>query len=268
MPELPEIETIKRSLQANLGAKIKKTDVFREDIIRQKDYELLLLAEKTIKKIDRRGKYLAIVMESGFNIILHLGMSGRFYMLKEGSAVTDKHVHLIIYLDNGKKLIFQDTRRFGGVWFVDNLQKVLCNLGIEPLAKEFTKEYLAEITQNRKIAIKGLILNQKLVCGIGNIYADEALFEARIRPQKPAGSLSADEIADLHVAIKKVLKKGIKKRGTTFRDYRDGLNQAGEFQHHLRVYGKNDQDCPICGAKIKKVRITGRSSHFCANCQK
>jgi len=268
MPELPEVETISRSLQSNLDARITDIDIKRPDIVRQKDYEFQEVYNEMIGSIIRRGKFLAIIIGNGLNIIFHMGMSGRLYMLKENSAIMEHHVHIVIHLNNYIKLLFQDTRRFGGVWFINNLDQFFCTLGKEPLSNEFTTDYLLKITRNRKIAIKSLILNQKLICGIGNIYADEALFEAGIRPERPAKNLSINEIKSLCRAIKSVLTKSIEERGTTFRDYRDGYNQSGNFQNYLKVYGKNNQMCPRCGEAIKKIKIGGRSSHFCENCQK
>jgi formamidopyrimidine-DNA glycosylase len=268
MPELPEVETIRSSLQVNLGARVKAVEVIRPDIIRQRDYEARDLCGASIVDIARRGKFIIIALDNGLFLVAHMGMTGRFYMVDGDCQVVERHVHFILTLDNGRRLLYQDARRFGGIWFCRSTGELFCHMGREPLSRQFTAAYLEDITRRRKVAIKSLLLNQTLISGIGNIYADEALFEAGIRPQRAAGSLTQGEIKSLHRAIKKVLKKGIAARGTTFRDYRDGYNQSGSFQHLLKVYGKTGEACPICGQTIKKEIIGGRSSHFCEHCQK
>ncbi len=269
MPELPEVETIKRSLAVNEGARISKIEILRPDIIRIKDFGVEAVQGLTINSIRRRGKYLIITMAgSEYHLLIHLGMSGRFYMLEGMPEADEKHVHLIVHLDNDKKMIFQDPRRFGGIWLVRDLDAVIGKLGKEPLNRDFSAAYLKSIIKNRRIAIKTLILNQALISGIGNIYADEALFLARIRPDRAAGSLSDEEAVRLSRAIKKVLRQGIEQRGTTFRDYRDGNNDPGGFQDHLQVYGRQGEQCLGCGSIIVRERIGGRSSHYCQSCQK
>lgn len=269
MPELPEVETIKRSLAVNEGVLIVDTQVVRPDIIKSKEFEAEAVHGMTIKKISRRGKYLVISLAgSDHHILIHLGMSGRFYVLEDREEATEKHIHFLIYLDNGRKMIFQDPRRFGGIWFLQNPEDILSRLGKEPLERDFSAAYLQSVAKDRRIAIKSLILDQKIVAGIGNIYADEALFLARIKPDRSAGSLSQEEIMRLSRAIKQVLRQGIEKRGTTFRDYRDGNNARGEFQAHLKAYGREGEACLICGSLIQRERIGGRSSHYCRSCQK
>lgn len=268
MPELPEVETIKRSISENIGARIKQLEFNRTDIIRLQEYPLEDITDLAITDVTRRGKYLIISLQNAFFIVVHLGMSGRFYMLDEETLVEAPHVHLMIHLDNQRQLVYQDARRFGGVWFTRKPESIFQHMGVEPLSSEFTSDYLARITRNRKVAIKTLLLNQNLISGIGNIYADEALFASRIRPDRSAGSLSEREIKRLRLAIIDVLENSIEQRGTTFRDFRDGYNKAGQFQNHLKVYGKTDCPCSKCGLEIKKERIGGRSSHYCEHCQK
>jgi formamidopyrimidine-DNA glycosylase len=268
LPELPEIETIRTSLEINIGARITRLEVNRADIIKREDFPAQELCGQTITKIRRRGKYLMLELGNGSCLVVHLGMSGRFYMLPEEEEVQVPHVHFIVYLDNGTKLLYQDARRFGGIRFCNDTVSLFAHMGVEPLAQQFTVAYLTKICNNRQVAIKTLLLNQSLISGIGNIYADESLFTAGIRVQRPAGSLTAAEIKRLHRAIIKVLKKSIEERGTTFRDFRDGYNQSGNFQNSLQVYGKTNQPCTICGGIIKKDIIGGRSSHYCEFCQK
>ncbi len=269
MPELPEVETIKRSLAINKGARISRIEVIRPDIIRIRDFEPEAVHGLTINSFRRRGKYLIISLdERESHILVHMGMSGRFYMQEDQYEANEKHVHFIIYLDNGRKMVFQDPRRFGGIWLLRNPDTIICKLGKEPLNREFCSAYLKSIVKDRRIAIKTLILDQNLISGIGNIYADEALFLARIRPDRTAGSLSDEEAVRLCRAIKRVLRQGIEKRGTTFRDYRDGNNNRGGFQEHLQVYGREGEECPVCNSRIVRKRIGGRSSHYCVTCQK
>ena len=268
MPELPEIETIRTSLEINIGARITRIEVNRADVIKREDFPAQDLCGQIIKDIKRRGKYLVLELGNGLKLVVHLGMSGRFYMLPEAEEVQAAHVHFILHLDNGTKLLYQDARRFGGIRFCNETVSLFAHMGVEPLERKFTAGYLTKICKNRQVAIKTLLLNQNLIAGIGNIYADESLFMAGIRGNRPAGSLTSVEIKRLHRAIINVLKKSIQERGTTFRDFRDGYNRSGNFQNSLQVYGKTNQPCPICGGLIKKEIIGGRSSHYCECCQK
>jgi len=266
MPELPEVETIVRALKGNIGAQIENFEIIRQDMIRQEEFAPEKLKGKTIYNIRRRGKFLVFELDADLYLVFHLGMSGRFFMVS-GVQETDKHIHAKIHLNNDTLLIFRDPRRFGGIWFICDIEKFFRHLGKEPLAEEFTSSYLKEILSNRKAPVKNLLLNQNLISGIGNIYADEALFAAGIRPDRSAASLNQDEIEKLHHAIRQVLHQGIEFRGTTFRDYRDAFNESGNFQNHLKVYGRYNQPCLICNNPIQRLRIGGRSSHFCNNCQ-
>jgi formamidopyrimidine-DNA glycosylase len=268
MPELPEVETIVRALQANVGASINSIEIRREDILRLQEFSALQLHGQTIKNIHRRGKFLIIELGRDRNLIFHLGMSGRFYMLAAGEEPAEKHVHVIVHLNNGINLVYQDPRRFGGVWLVKERERFFRHMGREPLSSDFTVAYLEDILKQRRAPVKNLLLNQNLISGIGNIYADESLFAAGIRPDRPAASLSQQETKKLHRSIRKVLRQGIELRGTTLRDYRDAFNESGGFQNYLKVYGRHNQPCPQCGKLIQRIRIGGRSTHFCSNCQR
>jgi formamidopyrimidine-DNA glycosylase len=268
MPELPEVETIKRSLRPNKGARITRIEIIRPDIIKKAEYDPEIAEGMVIADFNRRGKYLIIRLEESYFILVHMGMSGRFYTMGESEQDYEKHVHFIVHLNNNQKLVFQDARRFGGIWFICDLSSFFCNMGKEPLNHDFSASYLHSELKNRRAAIKTLLLNQDIVCGIGNIYADEALYLAGIRPDRSADSLSEEEFLRLNRAIKMVLQQGIEKRGTTFRDYRDGNNAKGGFQDHLQVYGRAGEKCNRCGAEIIRERIGGRSSHYCQHCQK
>lgn len=267
MPELPEVETIVRALQGNVGARIETIDIKRQDIIRLEEFPAVELTGMTIRRIRRRGKFLLFELGSGLNLVFHLGMSGRFYMLSGRHEPSEKHVHAIVHLNNGTMLVYQDPRRFGGIWLIRDLDQFFSHMGREPLSEGFTSAYLQEVLGHRKAPVKNLLLNQNLISGIGNIYADEALFAAGIRPDRPAAALTKGEIVKLHRAIRKVLRQGIEFRGTTFRDYRDAFNESGDFQNHLKVYGRQNQPCLKCSKPIQRIRIGGRSTHFCNNCQ-
>lgn len=267
MPELPEVETISRSMAGNVGAGITRLEFRRVDIIRQQDFTPEKLEGKAIQAIYRRGKFLVFAFPRNHHLVVHLGMSGRLYMLDDNEEAADKHIHLVVHMNNGRRLAYQDARRFGGVWLVHDIAAFFCRMGPEPLGDEFTPRYLEQAIKGRHTAIKNLLLDQNLIAGIGNIYADEALFAAGIRPDRTADSLTAEDIGRLWQAIREVLSSSIAARGTTFRDYRDGYNQAGGFQHQLKVYGRDDQPCSCCGEIIQKGRIGGRGTHFCSRCQ-
>lgn len=268
MPELPEIETIRRSLLDQVGAAFESIEFKRTDIIKIQDFEPAQLIGQRISDIRRRGKYFILEMEPSYAMVVHLGMSGRFYMLDQDAEIEGPHVHMIIYLDNGCKLVYMDPRRFGGVRFMTDPERQFCHMGVEPLGDGFTNHCLQMICKDRKANIKAVLLNQNLIAGIGNIYADEALFAARIRPDRPAGSLTMTEIKRLRKAIVEVLQGSIAHRGTTFRDFRDGYNESGQFQQLLQVYGRTGCPCNVCGRILTKAVIGGRGTHYCQHCQK
>lgn len=267
MPELPEVETIRSCLECHQGARIVRVEVKRADIIRRAEFEVAELEGLSIQEVKRRGKYVDLVMSSRYHLILHMGMSGRFYQVEKPTQIESAHVHLVIYLDNDAVLVYQDARRFGGVWLVKHARDFFGHLGVEPLSRAFNTDYLVKVLKGRKIAIKTLLLDQRLISGIGNIYADEALFMAGVLPERPSSSLNRRETKILVKAIKKVLRQGIEQRGTTFRDFRDGYNQMGGFQDHLKVYGRFREPCPTCSRPLERVRLGGRSTHYCTHCQ-
>lgn len=268
MPELPEVETITRTLAVLIGSSIHRFRIERDDIIRQRDFSQDDLEGCKLQAVRRRGKFIVIQAEHKKHVVLHLGMSGRVYLT--GSKEPCKaHTHAVLILEDGREVHFVDPRRFGGIWLVHDPALAYGSMGQEPLSSTFTAEELALILIGRKTAIKSLLLDQRRIAGIGNIYADEILHHAGIRPQRPAGSLTGDEISALYSAIRTVLQNAVEARGTTFRDYRDGLNRPGEYQHALAVYGRTGENCPRCGQPITRSReiIKNRSSHFCEHCQ-
>lgn len=267
MPELPEVETIKETLQDIVGLSIDNIRILKPEYIRRWEHQPDVYVNHRICAVSRRGKFLIFDIEDGLYMVAHLGMSGRIYLEPEGTAV-EKHVHVVFALNNGQELWFQDARRFGGLWFVKNPGEMFNAMGVEPLSRNFSTAYLEPLLQGRRVAIKTLLLNQALISGIGNIYADEALYRAHIRPDRAAGSLQRGEVRRLVRAIKQVLRSGIEQRGTTLRDFQDGYKQKGEFQDYLKVYGREQQPCPDCRQLIVRQVINGRSSHFCPCCQK
>ena len=195
-------------------------------------------------------------------------MTGRLRVVPPGSeAVSDPYVRAWFDLSDGRVLIFKDLRKFGRLWLVHDAATVTGKLGLEPLEPCFSVEALAERLARRRTAIKALLLDQSVVAGLGNIYADEALFRAGIHPLRAAAGLSQDEVARLHEAIVAVLSAAVAGRGTTVRDYAPPLGRQGNYQEELLVYQRTDQPCPRCGQPIQRIRVTQRSTHFCPHCQ-
>ncbi len=267
MPELPEVETIKNNLQEIKGKKITALNIRRQDIIKQKDFDPEELIDQEVTNIDRRGKYLCLATGNHCHLLVHMGMTGRFFLLDQELSYEDKHLHFVLHLDPGRKILFQDPRRFGGIWFVRETATFFQTMGMEPLSPDFSPEYCLKVMARRKTSIKNILLNQSIIAGIGNIYADEALYAAGIMPDRPGAGLSSREMARLHRAIQEVLRKGIEEKGTTVRDFRDGYNRSGGFQNQLQVYGRKNQPCFRCGQTIGVTKIGGRSSHYCSRCQ-
>ncbi len=268
MPELPEIETIRRSLADCVGQRFLKFSFFREDIIREKTFDPQKLEGNSCVAIERRGKYLEFVFPNNRYLTIHLGMSGRLWKSHDSNEQQIKHVHMVAVLENKETLIFYDPRRFGGLWFTEGRTENVQKLGIEPFDVQFQAEFLWEKARKRNISIKQMLLDQTFIAGLGNIYADESLFAAGIHPSRAARTLTVAEWRILQQKIVEVLQASLALKGTTFRDYRDGLNQKGAFQAFLKVYGKGGEPCPNCGTPLERIRIAQRSSCYCPLCQK
>jgi len=274
MPELPEVETVKRTLSPKLiGQKFTGVQIFLPKIIKTPEPAQFIdfIKGRKIIKIDRRGKYLLFDLSGGLTLVVHLRMTGSLvYSEKDGPPA--RHTHVIFHLDNGGNLHFADMRQFGGLWLaptgsLGNLTG-LKDLGVEPLGGLFTKEFLKKEFRRRRIRIKPLLLDQTFITGMGNIYTDEALHRAGINPERPATTLTPGEIARLYHAIQDVLREGIANRGTTVRDFIDGDGRPGKYQELLRVYNREGKPCPHCGRKIVRKKVGGRSSYYCPACQK
>ena len=269
MPELPEVETIRRNILSCVGQSFCRVIFRRDDILKRRDFEPEQLEGAVCRAIVRRGKYLRFLFDDERQMTVHLGMSGRLWRSTDEEEQNLRHVHLILALENGEFLLFYDPRRFGGVWLTVGTPMEIQRLGIEPLDVDFneTMQALWEKLRRRTAAVKETILNQRLIAGLGNIYADESLFRAQIHPLRPTNSLTREEWRQLGHCMKDVLEASLQNKGTTFRDYRDGLNRKGAFQDFLQVYGKAGKPCTQCGTALQTVRIAGRSSCFCPCCQ-
>lgn len=269
MPELPEVETVKNSLKNYvLNRKILKVDVLYKGIINYPSVKEFIekITNQTILDVKRRGKYLVFVLED-YNLISHLKMEGK-YFIKDKYEIT-KHDHVIFTLDNNKYLIYNDTRKFGKMYLInkeyDN-NSPLNILGLEPWDKELTISYLKD-KLNRNIAIKTLLLDQTIIVGIGNIYADEILFLSKINPLRKGYTLTNLELENIIKYTKEVLEKAISHGGTTIRTYSSVNGIHGLFQQELLVHGKTS-NCPNCQEQILKIRVGGRGTYYCNNCQK
>lgn len=274
MPELPEVETIKKSLESLVtGLSFTEVDLITPKIVRFPVPQEFIdnLTGKKIKRIGRRGKYLLLHLDDNMTLAIHLRMTGRL-VYAPPEARPSKHTHAVFRLSNGFGLYYSDMRRFGRMALMEtgrlDAWPGLRDLGLEPLDEGFTRDFLKKELKRRRTRIKPLLLDQTFIAGLGNIYADEALHRARINPEKSAANLSAREIARLYNAIREVLEEGIANRGTSFKDYVDGLGQMGSNQETLRVYNREGKPCHSCGMPVSRIRLGGRSSYYCPKCQK
>jgi formamidopyrimidine-DNA glycosylase len=270
MPELPEVETVARGLHPELSGRsiiAAAADWPRTIVYPPIDEFLARVAGRSIQSVGRRGKYVIIRLDQG-HLLIHLKMSGRLQVTPSDDPL-DKHTHTIFDLDDGRQLRFHDVRKFGRVYLVDTPETVTSKLGPEPLADELTLDAFRELLAPRSGRLKSLLLNQAFLAGLGNIYADEALFVARLHPLRKADTLTLDEEEALYGAIRLVLARAIAGRGTTLDDqgYRDASGQAGSFQEQIAVYGRTGAPCATCRNPIERIVVGGRSTHFCPRCQ-
>jgi formamidopyrimidine-DNA glycosylase len=267
MPELPEIETIKRYLEKDLiGRKIKDVRILNKKSFIGDKKKIL---NSKILKIERRGKMLVFRLNNGLNLIFHLKLTGQLIFLNPApeSMLGKKYTRVIFILDKGF-LIFNDARKFGWVRVLDDksLNNELSKIGKEPFDLNF--KYLKEIFSKTKRPIKIVLMDQEKIAGLGNIYANESLFLSKIHPLKPANKLKDSEIKNLLSSIKKVIKKAIKLQGTSFRFYVKPDENKGGYQEEFLVYQRKNEKCLKCKSKIKYIKIGGRGSFYCSNCQK
>ncbi len=270
MPELPEVETIRRGLRPLLVGQNIHALAVRQPKLRWPIEPALdrRLRGRTVRDLGRRGKYLLLSMDTGA-LLLHLGMSGSLRFISEGHEPA-RHDHFDLEFVTGDLLRFNDPRRFGSLHWCATPEEhwLLKNLGPEPLGAEFDTDYLRHVCHGRRVAIKTLLMNGRIVAGIGNIYANESLYRAGIHPSRPAGRISRERLRRLVVAVGKVLREAIRAGGTTLRDFVRDDGRPGYFQQALDVYGRPGEPCPRCARPITARMMNQRATYYCAGCQR
>lgn len=271
MPELPEVETVCRGIRPHLeGRRFTQVTVRQPSLRWPVPSDLPAhLAGQQVRSVSRRAKYVLVELDDG-HLLVHLGMSGRLYFVPANTPV-GKHDHVDFLLDSGQVLRYTDPRRFGAVLFLEgdtNAHTLLSHLGPEPLSEDFTGAYLATRAKGRSVPIKSLLMDGKVVVGVGNIYANEALFMAGIRPDRAAGRISALRYERLVGCVKQVLQNAIAEGGTTLKDFVGGDGKPGYFKQELQVYGRAGQPCVKCQSILREIRQAQRSTVFCSRCQR
>lgn len=273
MPELPEVETIRRGLEKRVMGRIfEQVEILSPYLIKSPSVEEFIqeLQGKKIEQIGRSGKYLLFSLSEGYVLVVHLRMTGQINYVKPDEKLHPK-TYIILTLDNGYQLRYIDPRKFGMFFLLrhNQLDEIsgLRNMGPEPLGKEFTFEYFESLLKGKKRKIKVLLLDQSAIAGLGNIYVDECLFLAGIHPERRAGTLTSVERRTLFNAIKQVLREGIMHRGTSSKDYFDVEGEKGTHQEHLKVYQRKGKPCYACGTPIIRQVVAGRGTHICPHCQ-
>ncbi|MER2599736.1 MAG: bifunctional DNA-formamidopyrimidine glycosylase/DNA-(apurinic or apyrimidinic site) lyase [Caldilineales bacterium] len=274
MPELPEVENTIRDLKPLLvGRRIRRVQILWPRLLHQADPDLFAaaLTDRQIVNASRRGKYLLFALDDGHIWAVHLRMTGQLH-LAAPDAEQSKHIHALFDLDNGQQLRYRDPRKFGRFYLVENVQALAPTMGPEPLAEHFTPLELFTRIQGRNTAIKTLLLNQTVLAGLGNIYADEALFTAGIHPRRAAHSITQADCNRLHTAIRQTLAMAIREGGSSLggseiTNYRRPIGVQGRFQFRLHVYQRTGKPCTVCATPIERIRLAQRSTHFCPHCQ-
>jgi len=265
MPELPEVETIKNELASHvIGRRFTDIAIFWKKLVKQPSLDefRLRLVGKKINGLCRRGKYLIFDLNGDERLIVHLKMSGSLLI-----DPPEKYTQAILYLDNSTKLFFRDPRKFGAMWLTEDEKTALPPLGPEPLEASFTPEVLAQRLKNHKAPIKALLVDQSVIAGIGNMYADEALFAARIHPLRRGSSLTQDEIKRLHRAIQEVLWAAIGNKGASIVNYYRPSGELGTAHFEFNVAHRRGENCPRCGTPIQRIPVRNRGTYFCPKCQ-
>jgi formamidopyrimidine-DNA glycosylase len=274
VPELPEVETVRRGLEPVLvGSRFEHVEIHDGRLVRPLD-PLEVAAELTgevVERLERRGKYLVVRFESGRVLLVHLRMTGSFVHGPAGALPDDPYRRAVITLDNRTDVGYRDVRRFG-TWLVlepGELDPYLAErLGDEPFSEAFTPRVLRARLESRRAPIKAALLDQRSLAGLGNIYADEALWRARIHPLLPAREVTRPQVSRLHAGIRAALELGIARQGATLSDYRTPDGDAGGMQEEFEVYGRDGEPCSRCGTPIAKTRVAGRGTWFCPRCQR
>jgi formamidopyrimidine-DNA glycosylase len=273
MPELPEVETVRRTLAGLVtGKTIKSVSVSLPRIIQRPDdiaAFCMMLEGRTISSVERRGKFLRLLMD-GLVLVSHLRMEGRYGVYAAGDPV-EKHTHVIFRFTDGTELRYKDVRQFGTMHLFDQgddlVQLPLSKLGLEPLDAEFSIAKFRAAIADKSTKIKPLLLNQEYIAGLGNIYVDEALYKAGIHPERAAETLTKRELAALHEAILSTLREAVEAGGSSIKSYVNGQGEMGMFQQQLSAYGRKGEPCGRCSEPIVKTVVAGRGTHFCPKCQ-
>jgi len=275
MPELPEVETVMRGLSpALLKNKIDRVKLYRKDLrVPFPKNMQAKLSGKRISSLSRRAKYILVHFEGGLILAIHLGMSGRVSIISEDAKYDiQKHDHMILTMNTGVRIAYNDPRRFGMVFLLQESEldthAFFAHLGPEPLGNDFSAPYLMGVLKNKKTSIKQALLDQRVVVGVGNIYACEALYKSKINPEKQACRVKGQKAEELVKDIRIILKKAIKAGGSTLKDYRHADGELGYFQHNFTVYDRAGQGCQNCNKTIKRIVQGGRSTFYCPACQK
>lgn len=273
MPELPEVETIVNDLRPRIeGRRFTAVSIYCPEMVHHTSASELRhrLPSQTIKEIARRGKYLVFRLASGEALIIHLRMTGSLLLKRKGETHgnLNPYVRAAFTLDNGMELLFADRRKLGTISLVKDESQALGKLGPEPFDDKFTPQFIAEGLRNRRAPIKAALCDQEFVAGIGNMYADEALFLARIHPLREANSLSFEEIKRLHKAIREVLTRAIGNGGASISDYRRPDGEPGRQQYDFYAAHRGGQTCKVCSTPIKRIPVRNRGTYFCPNCQR
>jgi formamidopyrimidine-DNA glycosylase len=287
MPELPEVETVCRQLDPELGGRaIERLEVLDARWCRPTPPGELerAVAGATIEGLGRRGKYLLLGLEGSRTLVMHLRMTGNLVLVEgeekldpsEGRrlyeserSVSERHLRARFALGDGRELWFTDPRRFGEAFLIDDagLEERFAKLGVEPLSADFTAEHLGAVAAGRSAPLKSFLLDQSRLAGVGNIYADEALFRARLHPLSPAGSMKAEHVAALRDGVVRALEAGIDGGGASIDDYRDGRGEKGTMQDEFLVHTREGEECFECGGAIARIVVSGRSTYYCPSCQ-
>ena len=273
MPELPEVETVRRQLEpALVGRHFERVSIDDPRLVRP--YGPIEVAAELegehVIAVERRGKYLVVRFESGRVLLIHLRMTGSLLCAPHGSLPDDRHRRAVVTLDDGSDVAYRDVRRFG-TWLLLEPEEaepyLAARVGEEPLEALFTAARLGERLAGRRTSVKAALLDQRTLAGLGNIYVDEALWRARLNPLRPAAGLDRNELRRLHRGIRAALEHGLARQGSTLRDYRLPDGSGGSMQDEFRVYGRRDEPCDRCGTLIARTQVAGRTTWFCPTCQ-
>jgi formamidopyrimidine-DNA glycosylase len=273
MPELPEVETVRRQLEpALVGRRFEQVRIHDSRLVRP--YEPAEVAAELegehVAAVERRGKYLIVRFETGRVLLIHLRMTGSLLCAPSGSLPDDPHRRAVVRLDDGSDVAYRDVRRFG-TWLLLEPEEaepyLAARVGEEPLETLFTAARLGECLAGRRTSLKAALLDQRTLAGLGNIYVDEALWRARLNPLRPAAGLDRNELRRLHRGIRTALEHGLARQGSTLRDYRLPDGSGGSMQDEFRVYGRRDEPCNRCGTLIARTQVAGRTTWFCPTCQ-